>query len=472
MLHRMNLSNRFGMKTSFNRLALSVLLISGGFHSVYAAELTKEDLQAEILQLKAQMQKQQQQLDTLIKAQEQLAAQSSTTSSTSPTATSSASQPTLASSASSSSSVATGSTSNTGSDTSIGGYGEITYNNYRKDGSRDQMDLRRFVLFFGHRFTDRLSFNSEVEWEHAVTSAEDQGESEIEQAYLNYQASPNLNIKAGLFLMPFGFLNTSHEPPSFYGVERNEVETRIIPSTWREGGVGFYGSNELGLDWDLGITTGFNLTKFDDAGAPLAGSHQELQMAQAHDLAYYGALNYRGVPGLTLGGALFAGNGTQGNASFKADPSQPDFTSVKGRVTLGEVHARWQSNGFDLEALYAKGKIGDAGKIDTVLETYNTSNSDTRSFVPQDFYGWLVQGAYTVWSQDDLTVTPFVRYEKYNTQSHMPDGFAADPANQDRVGTVGVSFKPVSQVVVKADYQKYWNNSDNNRFNLGLGYMF
>lgn len=357
-------------------------------------------------------------------------------------------------------------------DVTIGGYGEIAYNNYRKDTSRNQADLKRFVLFFGHRFNDQLSFNSEVEWEHAVTSATDKGESEIEQAYLNYQFANGVNLKTGLFLMPFGFINQSHEPPVFYGVERNEVETRIIPSTWREGGVGLSGSTDLGLAWDVGITTGFDVAKFDDPSAPLHASHQELQFAKAHDPAYYGALNYRGIPGFTVGGALFTGNSIQGNADFKADNTQPDFSGMNGRVTLWDLHTRWQSNGWDMQALYAKGRIGDADKIDAALQGFNIANATNRPYVPSEFYGWLTQGAYTVWQSGEMTLTPFVRYEKFNTQSKMPAGFTADPANADRVTTVGLSFKPHPQVVFKADYQKFKDNSINDRFNLGMGYMF
>lgn len=365
------------------------------------------------------------------------------------------------------------SATNASSDTTIGGYGEIAYNKYRNDSSRDQADLKRFVLFFGHRFNDQLSFNSEVEWEHAVASADDQGETEIEQAYLNYQFASGVNLKTGLFLMPFGFLNQSHEPPVFYGVERNEVETRIIPSTWREGGVGLYGATDAGFAWDVGVTTGFDMAKFDDPGHPLASVHQELQFAKAHDLAYYGALNYRGVPGLTVGGALFSGNSTQGNADFNADPAQqPSFSGTGARVTLWDVHTRWQQNGWDLQALYAQGRIGGADTIDSALQAFNTANGTNRPFVASEFYGWLTQGAYTLWEHGDMTLTPFVRYEKFNTQSKMPDGFTTDPINADRVTTVGLSFKPHQQVVFKADYRKFRDNPGNDRLNLGVGYMF
>ena len=353
------------------------------------------------------------------------------------------------------------------SDTTVGGYGEILYNHFSKETSRSQVDLARAVLFIGHRFSDQLSFQSEIEWEHAVTSSKDDGESEIEQDYLNYQVNKAVNVKAGLFLMPFGFLNTAHEPPVFYGVERNEVETRIIPSTWREGGVGVYGTTDTGWNWDAGITTGFYLAKTSETESPLHGMHQELQNAKAHDAAIYGAINYIGLSGLTLGGALFTGDSSQGNAEFVADPSTPDFGNVRGRVTLWDAHARWRANGLDVQALYAKGTIGDAQKIDQTLTAF-----PARALVPEEFFGWLTQVAYTFWQAHEMSVSPFVRYEQFNTQSKMPDGFAAKSENADRVWTVGLSFKPHSQVVVKTDYQKYTDNALSDRFNIGLGYMF
>src|SRR4051794_13338260 len=145
----------------------------------------------------------------------------------------------------------------TESATSIFGYGEFNYNRFRDAERTSRADLRRFVLGFGHRFNDKLSFNSEVEIEHAIASAEDRGEVEMEQAYLNYQFSDAVNVKGGLFLIPLGILNVTHEPPTYYGVERNEVETRIIPTTWRELGFGVHGLFSQSFRYDVGITTGF-----------------------------------------------------------------------------------------------------------------------------------------------------------------------------------------------------------------------
>ena len=356
--------------------------------------------------------------------------------------------------------------------TTIGGYGEVSYNNYLRDKSRNLADLKRFVLFFGHRFNDRISFNSEVEIEHAIASSEDPGEIEIEQAYLSYAVNPALNVKAGLFLLPFGFINRSHEPPNFFGVERNEVETRIIPSTYREGGVSVFGTTDFGLSYDFGVTTGFSFAKFDDAGSPLRATHQELVLAHAANLQVYGSLEYRPVPGVLVGGAYLTGSTGQSHADFKADPAGPDFSGIKGRVTLWDVHARVQQSGFDVQALYAGGGYADSAAIDTVIEAFNIANGADRPIAPKRFYGWLVQGAYSFKLGDEATLSPFVRYERFNTQSRLPSGLAADPENRDKVFTTGFSLKPISDVVVKLDYQRFSENRENDRINIGLGYQF
>ncbi len=357
------------------------------------------------------------------------------------------------------------------SDTTIGGYGEITFNAYRKDSARNQADLKRIVLFVGHRFTDRWSFASEFEWEHAITSSDDRGEAAVEQAYLSYEMAPGANLRTGLFLLPFGFINEHHEPPVFYGVERNEVETRIIPTTWREGGVAVSGT-KFGVTGNAGVTTGFDIAKFDDPSAPLSSVHQELQLARARDLSYYTALSYNAVPGFNVGGAVFTGNAGQGNAAFKEDSTRPDFGETQARVTLWETHTRFQKSGLDLEALYAQGTIANTSRLNRVIQDFNMANAASLSLVPKQFNGWFLQAAYAIWTRGDMSLAPFVRFEAFNTQQKMADGLSSDPVNADRVTTVGLSFKPMSQIVFKADHQSYQDNTGNDRTNVGLGYLF
>lgn len=199
--------------------------------------------------------------------------------------------------------------------TTVGGYGEITYANFKdSDAHPAKADLRRFVLFFGHQFSDKWSFKSELEIAHAVASKEDNGEVELEQAYLDYKHSDAARMKAGLFLIPLGFLNENHEPTAYYGVFRNQIETRIIPTTWREGGVGFYGQTDSGLRYDVGVVTGINAGKIDDPAKGFRSGRQHLQIATAEDLSVYGSLKYTGKPGLLLAAGVFSGNTGQNGA--------------------------------------------------------------------------------------------------------------------------------------------------------------
>jgi phosphate-selective porin len=347
--------------------------------------------------------------------------------------------------------------------TTIYGYGEINYNRPR-DSSQAQADLRRAVFGFGHRFDDSTRFASEFEFEHAVTSSEDQGEAEVEQFYIDRSLAQNVNLKAGLFLMPAGLLNESHEPTHYYGVERNFVETAIIPSTWREGGVGVYGSTDFGLAWDAGVTTGFDLSKWDPTSSegrdsPLGSVHQELQLAKAKDLSVYGALNWRGTPGLVVGASVFSGQAGQGT---------PGFPAGHARVTLWDTHARWTPGRWDLSAVYARGRISDTAE-------FNLVNAFQPTPIPETFYGWYTQAAYRLWESGERSVSPFLRYERYNTASDyaaLPAGLSLSAAPTESVTTVGLNFLLNPNVVIKTDYQDFHADSSRDRFDLGLGLTF
>jgi hypothetical protein len=349
------------------------------------------------------------------------------------------------------------------SDTTLFGYGEFNYNRFRDDEHTSRADLRRFVFGFGHRFNERLSFMSEVELEHAVVSKDDEGEVEIEQAYLNYQLSDALNVKGGLFLIPLGILNETHEPPTYYGVERNEVETRIIPTTWRELGVGVHGL--LGGAWryDVGVTTGFNAGKLDDPSVGIRSAHQEGQLAAAHDLSVYGALNYR-QPGLLVGGGLFTGDTGQNGQT------NPLLTGVSARLTLWDIHAKYSVRGFDLQALYAAGRLGDAQRLNEVI----LASSPEPFATPRSLKGWYGQAAYHLWRKGDFDFAPFVRLERFEIrqQEDPANGLLQDPHNLERVRTIGFNFYVHPQVVIKSDIQRYSADRTRDRFNVGLGYMF
>jgi hypothetical protein len=350
-----------------------------------------------------------------------------------------------------------------GSATTISGYGEFNYNKYKSDERPTQADLRRFVLGFHHRFDERLTFHSEVEFEHAVVSKDDEGEAEIEQAWINYKFSDAVNVKGGLFLIPLGILNETHEPPTYYGVERNEVETRIIPTTWRELGVGMHGLVGGGFRYDVGITTGFDSGKLDDPSVGVRSAHQEGQLANAHDLSVYGALNYR-RSGLLVGAGVFTGNTGQNGAS------NPLLKGVDARLTMWDVHAQYKAGRLELQAVYADGKLADADQLNAAI----LATSAEPFAAPNRMKGAYVQAAYHVYKSDKLDFAPFVRLEGIDIrqQEDPANGLFQDPANHERITTAGFNFWVHPQVVLKADVQRYRTDPTKDRFDLGVGYMF
>jgi hypothetical protein len=458
-------------KKTLPRLALtaSALLLAGSIQAADApAPVTEQQLEAQLQQMQQQLEAVKVQLAQLKQQNEALAAQQQQQ----------AAQSQVAAAAAPSGGISP--------DLNLWGYGEIYYTNPVHDQRLAEFDLARAVFGIGYRLDDRTNFNSEFEVEHAVASAVDKGEFEVEQFYIDHQAADWAGIKAGLFLMPFGLLNEHHEPTAFYGVQRNFVETLIIPSTWREGGIGFHGTSPIGLGWDVGLTTGLDLSGWnnspenpqyrtaldleDNDVAPMQAMHQELALADAQHLSQYLSLNYTGQPGLLIGAAVFTGN----LALPKVPADLPDE-----RLTLWETHVRWTPGAADFSALYARGTISDTAK-------YNLDNTGVANPEPSEFLGYYFQGAYNLWQQGSYRFSPFARWEHYDMGAAyagiapgfttVPPGLAADgkpwPQPRDRVWTAGANFYLNPHLVFKADYQDFSVNSDFSRFDLGLGLSY
>jgi len=354
--------------------------------------------------------------------------------------------------------------------TTLGGYGEINYNNYKDNSRRDEFDLQRFIFFVGHKFNDRTRLFSEIEFEHAVTEGGDSssGEVAIEQAFIEYDLTQTgtASLRSGLMLLPIGNLNEYHEPPVFYGVERNEIETRIIPSTWRELGAGFRGNVANGLEYNAGISTTPDASLYTDASAGFRSMRTKGNRVTANEFGLYAGLNYRGVPGLLLGGGLFTGNTAQNGQGKGAGAAA--LQGVDANLTVWDLHARYDVAGWNLRALYSQGSLSDTAAINAAAGLAPGSNDAA----PESFSGWLVEAAYHLYRKGDFGLVPFVRYEDYNTQESVAPGFAIDPKNDEDVATIGVNLYVHPQVVFKADVQDYGTDDRKDRFNIGLGWMF
>jgi hypothetical protein len=340
------------------------------------------------------------------------------------------------------------------------GYGELNYTKPR--GEPATADLARFVLGASYRFDERTRLLSELEIEHAVSSAEDAGEVEIEQAYLERSFGAHLYGRAGLMLIPLGLLNENHEPTRYFGVQRNNVETAIIPTTWREGGIALQARTDAGWRWDLGVTTGFDLSKWDPTSSegresPLGAIHQELSLARAADLSGFLAVNYTGLPGLRAGAGVFGGGVSQ---------SQPGYDAAS--LLLWEAHLAWTPGDWDLAALYARGHLSGTGPV-------NLRQVGLPTPIPEGFWGGYLQAAYRGLPFDAGRLLPFVRYERYNTAAayaFVAPGLTPARQRDTAAWTGGVNYLLTGGVVLKADYLNFNSAGGPDRFDLGVGYQF
>jgi hypothetical protein len=362
-----------------------------------------------------------------------------------------------------------------GEGTTLWGYGQLDYNRPTARPADAQFDLSRAVIGFNHVFDESTRLYGELEWEHAIASAEDAGESEVEQLYIEHALAPSYGVRAGLMLVPIGLLNEHHEPTQFYGVERNFVEQAIIPSTWREGGIAGYGNTDSGWQWDIGLVTSPNLGKWDPTSeegraSPLGSIHQELQLAKAHDVSLWGRLNWLGVPGLNVGAAFFAGKiGQDTSRQFDGDAN---FPADNSRLLLGEAHVRWQSGPWDFAALYTRGTISDT-------QSLNLGFLGEPTPVPKAFWGGYAQGAWRALEWNRSSLVPFLRYEEFNTGASyaaQPQGLGTPALPTQRVWTAGLNYYLNPNVVFKIDYQNFRYDdvllNYGNRFDLGIGYQF
>ncbi len=322
------------------------------------------------------------------------------------------------------------------SDTTVGGYGELHYNNLSSDAQgkdKKQLDLHRFVIFVNHEFNDDIRFFSEFEIEHALLKDTEDGSSsgevEVEQAYVQFDIGENTNINAGVFLIPVGILNETHEPPTFYGVERNPVEKDIIPATWWEGGAMLSGHYDSGFSYDFALTSGL------DGGTDIRGGRQKTSKASAENLAVTGRVKYTGISGLELATTV----------QLQDDMTQDTSDDIDG-ATLVEAHARWNVADFTLTGLYANWNIDGAGASATGEDT-------------QD--GGYIEASYKLNPKFGI----FIR------QNEWDNGGTGDTSKSQT--DVGFNYWPHEDVVIKADYQSQNDVAgDFDGFNLGIGYQF
>tara|TARA_B100001142_G_scaffold321990_1_gene369558 strand:- start:556 stop:1728 length:1173 start_codon:yes stop_codon:yes gene_type:complete len=356
----------------------------------------------------------------------------------------------------------------------IGGYGQVDFNLKERDGTihnNGKLDVHRLVTFFGYNFNEKASFVSEVEFEHV-------SEVYVEQAFLDYRIKRNLSINAGLMLIPMGIQNLYHEPPTFNGVERTNVDKYIIPTTWREMGVGLSGrSIEHSITYQAMLVNGFN--GYNDGGvfSGKSGLRSGRQKGAESYITYpdfAGRISYYGSPGLNLGFSAYLGD-SESTAYDGLDLADQTAVASADSTIIGVqmigVDARYNNGPLQLTGQYI---IADLENTDQ----YNSyTGKDLGSKLTGYYYeiGYnLMDGVIPSISSETEELIAFARYENYNTHSAV-EGIEINEAYNRTEMTFGLGFKVAQGAVFKADYQiKSDASSDEEKgqFNLGVGVWF
>ncbi len=326
-----------------------------------------------------------------------------------------------------------------------------------------QVDLHRFVLMVGHSFSDRLKFWSEVEVEHAfVEGGEDSGEVAVEQAYIDLMVSRRLNVRAGMVLTPIGILNERHEPPTFQGVERTFVDTVIIPTTWRDIGAGLFGELGGGFSYKAYVVPGLDASGFN-AGEGIAEGRQQGGQADASDPAVTGRLEFR-RSGLTAGGSFWYGGSGFGLSRLDINPPTVGIASFDARYRHGrhELRGQWSAVSIDGAADLNRAIQAQVGIGPNIASRLLGVYGEAATRISPDS-----------WAHE---VMVFGRYEIYDTQNKMPDGFLPLEQFQRSAFVVGTTYYPDPDVAFKMDFVQERNKSSVVnapwRVNLGVGWWF
>lgn len=338
----------------------------------------------------------------------------------------------------------------------VGGYAQIDYNQPESDNGK--LDVHRLVMLLGYKFSDKVQFVTEIEYEHVK-------ELYVEQAFLNYSLNDNLNVRGGLMLVPMGIVNEYHEPTVFNGVERPSMDKSIVPTTWREIGVGLTGKfNELSLRYQVYLFNGFTSVSGDNVlggSNGLRNGRQKGAESIINTPNLSAKVDYYAIPGLRLGLSGYFGR-------TQAEDDIQDVAGADVGISMFGLDARYINKRFSARGQYIHALISDA-------RDYNTLNE---ADLGSELKGWYLEAAYNLFAlSKSQKMDAFVRYEQYDTHAATKDaGINRNLAYNRNEWTAGLSYHIANGAVVKADYQWFDNAVENNevkgQLNIGLGVWF
>ena len=389
---------------------------------------------------------------------------------------------------------------------SIGGYGEVAYSRnffsdhvsrysqpeqHKDDPSHGRFDIPHAVVYMGYDFGKGWTFGTEIEFEHGGTGiayekedeeggeweqeTEKGGEVELEQFWIQKAFSKAAHLRFGHIVVPVGLTNAHHEPLNFFTVYRPEGENTILPCTWHQTGVSFWGRYK-DFRYEAQFLAGLNADNFTNTNWIKKGPSSPLEFEVANKYGVALRIDNYSIPSLRIGVSGYYGESI-GN-SFPRNANGVD-AEYKGQVAVGAIDFTYQGHNWVVRGQADYGYLGDADQLKYVYNRLNSKSPYKHSaFVSKNAYAIGIEAGYDVFSQiqklreDNQKLYIFGRYEQYNPYASNTKGTAYDYTEVKRMA-VGVNYHPVHQIVIKAEYSKRFLKSLYNNepsVNIGVAY--
>ena len=389
---------------------------------------------------------------------------------------------------------------------SVGGYGEANFTrNYysdhvsrysqpeehKNDPSHGRLDIPHAVIYLGYDFGKGWSFGTEIEFEHGgagiAYEKEDEeggeweqetekgGEVELEQFWLQKSFAPWANIRVGHIVVPVGLNNAHHEPLSYFTVYRPEGENTIMPSTWHQTGVSFWGRAGK-FRYEVQFLGGLNADQFTNVGWIHKGHKSPMEFDVANKYAAALRIDNYSIPGLRIGLS-----GYYGHSIGNTYPNDANGTGAtyQGKVAIGAIDFTYNAHNWIVRGQADYGYLGNASELKYMYNRLNSKSPFKHSaFVSGNAYAMGIEAGYDIFSQiqsmrqQGERLYLFGRYEAYNPYASDTKGVSYDYTAVKRMA-VGLNYHPIRQIVIKAEYsQRFLKSKYNNEPSVNIGVAY
>lgn len=389
---------------------------------------------------------------------------------------------------------------------SVGGYGEVAMSRnfysdhvsrysladeHKNDPSHGRFDIPHAVIYLGYDFGKGWTMGTEIEFEHGgvgmAYEKEDEeggeweqevekgGEVELEQFWIQKSFGRWANIKAGHIVVPVGLNNAYHEPLNFFTVYRPEGENTVLPSTWHQTGISFWGKTK-GWRYELQFLAGLNSDNFTNTGwiKKGPGTPTEGEIATKYGTAL--RIDNYCIKGLRIGLSGYYGHAIGNSYPNNKDGAESKY---KGVVAIGAIDFTYNNYNWIVRGQADYGYLSDAKQLKYFTNRLNgLSPFHHSAFVSKNAFAYGIEAGYNVFSQieklrqSNQKMYLFGRYEHYNPYASKTKNTSYDYTNVQRMA-VGINYYPVKQIVVKAEYSHRFLKSQYNNepaINIGVAY--